>query len=147
MRYWYKYLVYISLIFLAITLYKANFLKIPQVFSVPSFIISFILLFAQNDFDSPDLSILLKPLFILISLICGFLTASQFPLANKLYLRGDTNISKTAGLLYATDLMGGWLGGIAGAVVLLPVLGLIGTIITVGILKLSSFIVIITQPS
>jgi uncharacterized membrane protein YbhN (UPF0104 family) len=46
MRYWYKYLVYISIIFLAVALYNANFLKIPQVFSIPSLLISFIFLFA-----------------------------------------------------------------------------------------------------
>ncbi|MBT8333807.1 MAG: spermidine synthase, partial [Deltaproteobacteria bacterium] len=53
--------------------------------------------------------------------------------------------SSTAGLLYASDLLGGWFGGIAGAVLLLPVLGLTGTCISVGLLKLVSFIVLITQ--
>jgi spermidine synthase len=65
-------------------------------------------------------------------------------LANKIYLENSTSVSKTAGLLYASDLLGGWFGGIAGAVVLLPVLGLTGTSITVGLLKLTSFIVIAT---
>jgi len=46
MKSWYKYLVYISLVFLAIALYNANFLKAPQIFSVPVLITSFIFLFA-----------------------------------------------------------------------------------------------------
>ena len=88
-----------------------------------------------------------RMLFLVISFICGLLIGSQFPLTNKIYLRNSTSLSKTAGLLYASDLLGGWFGGIIGAVVLLPVLGLVGTCITVGLLKLTSFIVITTQPN
>lgn len=86
-----------------------------------------------------------RMLFLVISFISGFLTGSQFPLANKLYLKKGRSLSQTAGLLYASDLLGGWFGGIVGAVVLLPVLGLSGTCITVGLLKLTSFTVIATQ--
>jgi spermidine synthase len=85
-----------------------------------------------------------KMLFLAISLVCGLLVGTQFPLANRIYLENSTSVSKTAGLLYASDLMGGWVGGIAGAVVLLPVLGFVGTSITVGLLKLTSFIVMAT---
>jgi spermidine synthase len=94
---------------------------------------------------SPDV-LFLRMLFLVISFICGLLIGSQFPLANKMYLRNSSSLSKTAGLLYASDLLGGWFGGIIGAVVLLPVLGLVGTCITVGMLKLTSLIVITTQP-
>jgi spermidine synthase len=86
-----------------------------------------------------------RTLFLVISFIGGYLVGSQFPLANKLYLGDDTSITKTAGTLYSADLLGGWLGGVLGAVVLLPVLGLVGTCITVGLLKLTSFIVINSQ--
>ena len=95
--------------------------------------------------DSSEAFFLFKMPFLTLSFISGFLTGSQFPLANKLYLTRGGGLSQNAGLLYASDLLGGWLGGIAGAVVLLPVLGLIGTCITVGLLKLTSFIIITTQ--
>jgi spermidine synthase len=90
--------------------------------------------------------VLFGMLFLIISFVCGLITGSQFPLANKLYLKNGESSSRTAGLLYASDLLGGWLGGIVGAVVLLPVLGLGGTCVTVGLLKLASLIVIGTQP-
>jgi spermidine synthase len=96
---------------------------------------------------SPDTLFLFRLLFLVISAISGFLIGSQFPLANKLYLGNSASLTRTAGLLYASDLLGGWVGGIMGAVVLLPVLGLVGTCITVGLLKLTSFIVVKTQPN
>ena len=95
--------------------------------------------------SGPEHFFIFMTLFLTISFISGFLTGSQFPLANELYLRRSRSLSHTAGLIYASDLLGGWLGGIIGAVVLLPVLGLAGTCITVGLLKLSSFTVIATQ--
>ncbi len=84
-------------------------------------------------------------LLLVISATGGLLVGSQFPLANSLYLTESASLGRTAGLLYASDLLGGWLGGIVGAVVLLPVLGLTGTLVTVGLLKLASFVVIATE--
>jgi spermidine synthase len=95
--------------------------------------------------DSPGIFLSLKILFLVISFICGFLIGAQFPLATKIYLKGDTSLSKAAGILYSSDLLGGWLGGIVGGVVLLPVLGLLGTCVVVVLLKLSSFVIIIAQ--
>lgn len=107
----------------------------------------FIFLATQAYLDSPNAFVFFKMLFLIIACLCGLLIGSQFPLANKIYLRNSASLSKTAGLLYASDLLGGWFGGIVGAVVLLPILGLTGTCITVGLLKLTSFIVLTTQPS
>jgi spermidine synthase len=94
---------------------------------------------------NPAAVVYFKILFLAVSFMSGFLTGSQFPLANQLYLKKSKSLSETAGLLYASDLLGGWFAGIVGAVVLLPVLGLTGTCITVGLLKLTSFTVISTQ--
>lgn len=105
----------------------------------------FIVWGAYAHLDRPDLFFLSKLLFLFLSFVSGLLVGSQFPLANQLYLRSDASFSHTAGLLYASDLLGGWLGGIIGAVVLLPVLGLWGTGIGVAVLKLTSFVIIASQ--
>ncbi|MCX7669629.1 MAG: spermine synthase, partial [Anaerolineae bacterium] len=82
-------------------------------------------------------------LFLILSFVGGLLTGAQFPLANQLRLqRRGAGLSRTAGLFYAADLLGGWVGGMCGAVVLLPVLGLVGACVTVGWLKLMSFVVV-----
>ncbi len=84
-------------------------------------------------------------LFLVIAFAGGFLIGAQFPLANKIYLETSARLSRTAGLLYAADLLGGWLGGIFGAVVLLPVLGLAGTGVTVAAFKLAGAAVLTDQ--
>jgi spermidine synthase len=88
-----------------------------------------------------------RMVFLAISSICGLLIGAQFPLASKVCLGNSTDIARTAGSLYASDLLGGWFGGTVGAVVLLPVLGLVGTCITVGLVKLASLVVVTTQRS
>ncbi|MDJ0915504.1 MAG: fused MFS/spermidine synthase [Desulfobacterales bacterium] len=123
------------------------FIKIDLAIICFSFGWPFIFLAVRAYLDSPDVFVFFKMLFLIIACICGLLIGSQFPLANRIYLRSSTSLSETAGLLYASDLLGGWFGGIVGAVVLLPVLGLTGTCITVGLLKLTSFIVLTTQSS
>ena len=92
-----------------------------------------------------EVFVVFKVLFLTLSFISGFLTGAQFPLANQLYLSERRSVSQTAGLLYAADLLGGWFGGIVGAVVLLPVLGLSGTCLAVALLKLTSLAVVATQ--
>lgn len=86
-----------------------------------------------------------KALFLALSFISGVLIGAQFPMANKLYLKDSSSLSETAGLIYSSDLLGGWFGGIIGAVVLLPVLGILGAGIVVAMLKLTSFMVLISQ--
>jgi spermidine synthase len=126
-----------------------NHLKIFKLIelAIICFCIAFPVVFlaVPTDPGNPEVFLLFKLLFLSLTFTSGFLTGSQFPLANKLYLEKSPNLSQTAGLLYAADLLGGWLGGIVGAVVLLPVLGLTGTCLTVGLLKLTSFTVISTQ--
>jgi len=84
-------------------------------------------------------------LFLVISFTGGFLIGASFPIANKIYLKNKSNFSQTAGLLYGLDLFGGWLGGVIGSVVLLPILGILGTCLVVVLLKIISFIVLIVQ--
>lgn len=102
--------------------------------------------------DRPVVFFLLQMVFLLLSFLSGLLVGAEFPLANKIYLTppfqrkgGTPNLSGTAGLLYGSDLFGGWVGGILGGVVLLPVLGLVGTCMVVIMLKASSLIILATS--
>lgn len=122
------------------------FIKIELAIICFSIGMPFIFLSAQSHLNNPEAFMYFRVIFLLISFVCGLLISSQFPLANMIYLDKSNSLSKTAGLLYASDLLGGWAGGIVGAVVLLPVLGLIGTCITAALIKVASFIVIVTRP-
>lgn len=97
---------------------------------------------AQDLSGTPGTLDMLKVLFLLIPVLCGLLTGAQFPLGNRLCLQRSPDVSRTAGLLYALDLIGGWIGGVAGAVVFLPVLGVTRTCAMVGLLKFASLVVI-----
>jgi spermidine synthase len=92
--------------------------------------------------EHPGLTMVGRILFLILSMLTGLLIGLQFPLAGKIYLGSSRNVGSTAGLLYGADLVGGWAGGIAGGVVLLPVIGLVETCLFLSILKLASFIVV-----
>ncbi len=83
--------------------------------------------------------------FLGISCLSGLLVGAQFPLANSMFLPRRGDIGRAAGILYAADLLGGWLGGVVGAVLLLPVLGLGGTCAVVAMLKIASMVMIATD--
>lgn len=91
----------------------------------------------------PVVFALLEVVFLILSFLSGVLIGAEFPLANKIYLKGSPHLSRTAGLLYGSDLFGGWVGGIVAGVVLLPILGLVGTCLVVVVLKVVSLSLII----
>jgi spermidine synthase len=78
-------------------------------------------------------------IFSILSFISGFLIGSEFPLATKILLKDrEPKVGTAAGLLYGADLFGGWLGGLMGGIVLLPVLGVVKTCMIAVMIKLSS---------
>jgi len=131
----------------------ACFLKIEVALIVLSILLPLIFINVSPYLDRPLIFFLLQIVFLVLSFLSGLLVGAQFPLASKIYLsshRNNTltdgnNISRTAGLLYGCDLLGGWISGILGGVVLLPVLGLWKTCLIVVFIKVSSFIVIATS--
>jgi spermidine synthase len=108
-----------------------------------SCLIPLLFLLLQPYLDNSVKLAFLQIMFLLLSFLSGFLTSIQFPLAAKIYSRISSKIGTTAGLLYSSDLFGGWIGGILGGAVLLPILGLTKTCIVVTIFKMSSFIIFI----
>lgn len=93
--------------------------------------------------ENPVLFFIGQLCFLLLALVAGTLTGLKFPLANKLYLARSNDVSRSAGLLYGIDLLGGWAGGLIVAVVLLPVLGLVGTSLVVIMIKASSLVMLL----
>ena len=76
-----------------------------------------------------------------MSFLNGMFTGFQFPLAVKIYLENPSRkekLGQTAGLLYGTDLFGGFFGGLIGGVFLLPLLGLRETCFMMAMLKMTS---------
>lgn len=89
----------------------------------------------------------LAPGFYILFFISGLLMGLEFPLAGKMYLGGEGNkIGRVSGVLYASDLIGGWLAGIFAGVVFLPVLGLFNTCLLIVMLKLSSLFFLLGIP-
>ncbi len=82
-------------------------------------------------------------IFMALFFISGLLIGLEFPLATKMYLEDKRQVGFTSGLLYFSDLIGGWLAGVVGAVVFLPILGLFNTCMVIIFLKLSSLLLLI----
>lgn len=122
----------------------ATFIKIELAVVIFSCALPVIFLFLHFYPDCPAAFVHLQVIFLVLSFLSGLLIGAQFPLANKIHLKGTPRLAGTAGLLYGVDLFGGWIGGIVGGVVLLPVLGLFATCMVVVMLKTSSLIIIAT---
>lgn len=91
--------------------------------------------------------------FLFILLISGLFTGMEFPLANRLYVQQTDyfsfrrdEVGKTVGLLYCVDLLGGWVGGVLGGFLLIPMLGITQACLALAILKAFSFLLLFTFP-
>jgi spermidine synthase len=76
--------------------------------------------------------------FILTSAIAGYLVGLEFPLAGGLFSRRQEGVVRTAGILYAADLFGAFIGSILVGVIMVPVLGIVPTCTAIIFLKTSS---------
>ena len=72
--------------------------------------------------------------------LTGVLTGCQFPLASALCAGNGAAAGAIAGFVYFFDLLGGWLAGILGGVVLLPLLGVFYSCAVIAILKTVSLL-------
>ncbi|MCD5415791.1 spermine synthase [Candidatus Bipolaricaulota bacterium] len=131
---------------------RALFIRLEMAVGLFAILLPWAVLSVAPHLGHPVVFILGQGLFLLLAVLSGALVGVKFPLASKMHLadsssgspNGAPNLSKTVGLLYGTDLLGGWTGGIAAGVVLLPVLGLWGTLLVVVMAKASSLAMLIT---
>jgi spermidine synthase len=89
----------------------------------------------------------IQGLLLFFNALAGFLVGSQFPLANRIWLKGREDLRGTAGVLYACDLVGAFLGSIVVSVILIPVLGILETCLLAATLKLGSLLLVAALPS
>ena len=119
------------------------FLKIEIGLILFSFLFPYVISIPSQYLEKPAISLLIYILFLMMSFLSGAWIGLQFPLASKIYLtmpsKGDT-LGHTAGLLYGADLLGGFLGGLFGGVLLLPILGLKESCLMMAMIKISSAI-------
>ncbi len=117
--------------------------RIELIFVLYSLLVPFVLLiYAANPFMLLTTGIVL---FILIG-ITGFLVGLEFPLANKIYLKGTSRIGRTAGTLYFFDLVGASIGAIGASTLLIPILGILKVSFLVVGLKLASLVLLKVVP-
>jgi spermidine synthase len=117
------------------------FLRIEIVIVLFSFLFPFVFSIPSQSLGRTSLSLLIYPVFLIMSFFSGAWIGLQFPLASKIYLaasgKGGT-LGTAAGLLYGADLLGGFLGGLFGGVLLLPILGLKESCLMMAMIKISS---------
>jgi spermidine synthase len=82
--------------------------------------------------------------FPILSVLIGCLVGMEFPLANKIYSgHREVQVAESVGLLYGSDLGGGFLGAILVSIVLIPVLGISATCIIALMFKIISILLIL----
>ncbi len=117
------------------------FLKTEIAIILFSFLFPFVFLAPSQHLENKAVYLTLYGAILIISFISGMFIGLQFPLANKIYLGSlpkEGKLGQTAGLLYGADLLGGFVGGLSGGILLLPILGLKETCFIMALIKLSS---------
>ena len=84
-----------------------------------------------------------KGIFVLLSLACGLLVGAQYPLACHILKLQGKHTGKATGLLYGLDLFGGWVGGVAGGLFLIPLLGIVEASIVLAGVKACTVLILI----
>ena len=123
-----------------------QFLKIEIMIIFFSFLFPFVFSIPSQYLEKPAISLLVYTLFLIMSFLSGACIGLQFPLAAKIYLgtpSKEETFSYAAGLLYGADLLGGFLGGLFGGILLLPILGLKETCFMIAMIKASSGLLIL----
>lgn len=122
------------------------FLEVEIFIILFSFLFPFVFSIPSQYLERPPLSFLVYAGFLVMSFLSGASIGLQYPLATKIYLgvaSKEDALGRTAGLLYGADLLGGFLGGLFGGILLLPVLGLKQSCLMMAIIKTSSLVLFV----
>jgi spermidine synthase len=122
-----------------------QFLKIEIGIILFSFLFPFVFSISSLYFEKTAISFLLYGVFLFMSFLSGAGIGLQFPLATKIYLGVPSKaepLGHTAGLVYGADLSGGFVGGLLGGIILLPILGLKESCFMMAMIKMSSLILL-----
>lgn len=117
------------------------FLQTEAAIILFSILFPFVFLAPSHPLENKVIYFALYGAVLIMSFLSGMFIGLQFPLANKIYLHSHPEkrlLGQTAGLLYGADLFGGFVGGLSGGVLLLPILGLKETCFIMAMLKMSS---------
>jgi spermidine synthase len=114
---------------------KSLFLSFETGIMVFSVLLPVVVLRALPALEKAGGVIIIHALFFFLCFSAGGIIGGEFPLANRIQMGVSDDLGKTAGLLYASDLFGGFSGGIIGGALLLPTVGLTGTCVIVLSLK------------
>ncbi len=128
-----------------ITNSKSLLIKLESLVLAYSILVPAILVVFHSHLGQPAIFVLVQAAILVLSLVCGVLVGTEFPLANKIYLRGTGRVGEVAGALYACDLVGAWAGALAVSIWLIPVLGIVNTCILIACLKVASLILVATS--
>ncbi|UCD85129.1 MAG: spermine synthase [Deltaproteobacteria bacterium] len=107
-----------------------------------------VLILLHSYMDVPSVFQSAPAFLLLLNMVTGLLVGMEFPLANRIYLSSPPeaeHLSRVAGTLYASDLVGAWSGAMIASVILIPVLGVLKTCGLVIFLKLTSLILLATR--
>ena len=74
--------------------------------------------------------------------IAGILTGLEFPLVNKIFIQSRRDIAMSAGATDSADHVGAFFGAMLTGVILLPILGVLGTCIILAVLNISSLVLL-----
>ncbi|MFH1594151.1 MAG: hypothetical protein ABID09_05605 [Candidatus Omnitrophota bacterium] len=93
--------------------------------------------------SNPTLGGASSHLFAILPFIAGFVGGLQYPLANKICSRKDRGVGRIAGITYAVDMFGSFLGAILISTLLVPILGIPITCVAVVVLNGVSFVLLL----
>jgi spermidine synthase len=113
----------------------AAFIKIQAAVCVYPLILALVLVGLAALRTGPLSRLGLGGMFAFFPVVAGFIGGLQFPLANKICLRNQEKVGRTAGLIYGLDLLGSCGGAFLAGTLLIPVLGIFHTCLWVAMLN------------